>query len=193
MTLVIRSWRIYSEIFISRAIAKSQVRLAIVHCVHTHWIGYYWMCKKANVEPYGMVHTERRQPVLKVHRISNRQHIQRRTQISLSAGRAWRSSSAPQLCTYAYLCLYVTESRASPPRTVEALSLPSDAPQEATFLFFCFVFLEGCGKEEGGGVSLQLTLTTWSTSPWHTPYALPPPPPLLPVLRTAMAASNKRT
>lgn len=80
--------------------------------------------------------------------------------ILLSAGRAWRSSSAPQLCTYAYLCLYVTESRASPPRTVEALSLPSDAPQEATFLFLFYFF--GRVWEGGGGGGVFATINPYN-------------------------------
>lgn len=190
--LVIWSQRIYSEIFISRAIAKSQVRLAIVHCVHTHWIGYYWMCKKANVDPYGMLHTESRQPVLKVHRISNRQHIQRCTK---DLALCWKSMKKQQRTAVMYLCIFMSLCYRIKSQSSQDCGGPQSAQRRATgsyVPFFVLFFWKGVGRRGGGGFSLQLTLTTWSTSPWHTPYALPTPPPL-PVLTTAMAASNERT
>lgn len=190
--LVIWSQRIYSEIFISRAIAKSQVRLAIVHCVHTHWIGYYWMCKKANVDPYGMLHTESRQPVLKVHRISNRQHIQRCTK---DLALCWKSMKKQQCTAVMYLCIFMSLCYRIKSQSSQDCGGPQSAQRRATGCyvpFFVLFFWKGVGRRRGGGVATINPYNLEYFSVTHTPYALPTPPPL-PVLRTAMAASNERT
>lgn len=137
-----------------------------------------------------MLHTESRQPVLKVHRISNRQHIQRCTK---DLAICWKSMKKQQCTAVMYLCIFMSLCYRIKSQSSQDCGGPQSAQRRATgsyVPFFVLFFWKGVGRRGGFATINPYNLEYFSVT--HTPYALPTPPPL-PVLRTAMAASNERT